>query len=191
MFTSGISHSIQRWQESTCSLWKKPVRGLDHASSLAGESGAALGDIVTSTNQSAGQIRSIATAAEQQAAASEEISSPLTKSTPSPVRRTSALRPRSGHPAAGKSWLCRFPVLSGTTSRHRLAGFHGQKGQRQPFCGCRFSCGVTSFSSCAMLSHWSASANLPSIACNQRLFCCPFTPSQRRCMADCALCGRQ
>lgn len=35
--------------------------------------GTALGDIVTSTNQSAGQIQSIATAAEQQAATSEEI----------------------------------------------------------------------------------------------------------------------
>ena len=49
------------------------MQGLDYASSLASESGTALGDIVSSTNQSAGQIQSIATAAEQQAATSEEI----------------------------------------------------------------------------------------------------------------------
>ncbi len=65
--------SIQRVAGINVQSVEEAVQGLDHASSLAGESGAALGDIVTSTNQSAGQIQSIATAAEQQAATSEEI----------------------------------------------------------------------------------------------------------------------
>ena len=65
--------SIQRVAGLNVKSVEEAVQGLDHASSLAGESGSALGDIVTSTNQSAGQIQSIATAAEEQAATSEEI----------------------------------------------------------------------------------------------------------------------
>ena len=65
--------SIQRVAGLNVQSVEEAVKGLDYASSLAGESGSALGDIVTSTNQSAGQIQSIATAAEEQAATSEEI----------------------------------------------------------------------------------------------------------------------
>ena len=65
--------SIQRMAGLNVQSVEEAVKGLDHASSLAGESGTALSDIVASTNQSAGQIQSIATAAEQQAATSEEI----------------------------------------------------------------------------------------------------------------------
>ena len=46
---------------------------LEQASRLATESGSALGEIVSSTDSSAGQIQSIATAAEEQSATSEEI----------------------------------------------------------------------------------------------------------------------
>jgi methyl-accepting chemotaxis protein len=46
---------------------------LDQAAKLTTESGSALGEIVSSTDSSAGQIQSIATAAEEQAATSEEI----------------------------------------------------------------------------------------------------------------------
>jgi len=49
------------------------VRELEHAAELAGASGSALGEIVSSTDASAQQIQSIATAAEEQSATSEEI----------------------------------------------------------------------------------------------------------------------
>ena len=65
--------SIQQVASQNVRSVEDAVKDLDQASNLAGESGSALGEIVSSTDASAGQIQSIATAAEEQAAASEEI----------------------------------------------------------------------------------------------------------------------
>ena len=65
--------SIQQVAGDNVRSVEEAVTGLDQASTLAGESGSALGEIVSSTDQSAGQIQSIATAAEEQSATSEEI----------------------------------------------------------------------------------------------------------------------
>jgi methyl-accepting chemotaxis protein len=65
--------SIQRVAGENVRSVEEAVNDLDHASKLVGESGSALGEIVSSTDSSAGQIQSIATAAEEQSATSEEI----------------------------------------------------------------------------------------------------------------------
>jgi methyl-accepting chemotaxis protein len=65
--------SIQRVAGENVRSVEEAVNELDHAAKLASESGSALGEIVASTDSSAGQIQSIATAAEEQSATSEEI----------------------------------------------------------------------------------------------------------------------
>ncbi len=65
--------SIQRVAANNVAAMKAAVRDLEQATELSNSSGETLAEIVTGTVDSAGQIQSIATAAEQQSAASEEI----------------------------------------------------------------------------------------------------------------------
>ncbi|WP_449243122.1 methyl-accepting chemotaxis protein [Desulfovibrio sp.] len=65
--------SIQKVAAANISSMQGALDDLSKATGLARDSGVALKEIVASTEASAGQIQSIATAAEEQAAASEEI----------------------------------------------------------------------------------------------------------------------
>ena len=65
--------AIQTVADENVRSVEEAARELDNAAALAGRSGEALGAIVSSADASASQIQSIATAAEEQSATSEEI----------------------------------------------------------------------------------------------------------------------
>lgn len=65
--------AMQRAADRNVSAMEKAVGDLGHATDLSNSSGSVLNEIVSVTEHSADQIQSIATAAEQQSAASEEI----------------------------------------------------------------------------------------------------------------------
>ncbi|GFM36527.1 methyl-accepting chemotaxis protein [Desulfovibrio psychrotolerans] len=69
--------SIQKVAANNVAAMKSAVKDLERATELANTSGEALTEIVKGTVDSAGQIQSIATAAEEQSAASEEITSAI------------------------------------------------------------------------------------------------------------------
>ena len=71
-----MGNAIQAIQDSTSKSMAsvdKAVAQIEQATDLAGESGQALEEIVTTVEHTAGQVSAIATASEQQSAASEEI----------------------------------------------------------------------------------------------------------------------
>ena len=74
--TQDVGNAIQAIQDSTSKSMAsvdKAVAQIEQATDLAGESGQALEEIVTTVEHTAGQVSAIATASEQQSAASEEI----------------------------------------------------------------------------------------------------------------------
>ena len=71
-----VADAIQAIQDSTSKSMAsvdKAVAQIEQATDLAGQSGQALEEIVTTVEHTAGQVSAIATASEQQSAASEEI----------------------------------------------------------------------------------------------------------------------
>ncbi len=66
-------HGIQNGTEKNIANVDNAVKGITEATTLANTSGEALGEIVTLVDLTADQVRSIATASEQQASASDEI----------------------------------------------------------------------------------------------------------------------
>lgn len=75
-FHPGCGNAIQGPQDSTSKSMAsvdKAVAQIEQATDLAGQSGQALEEIVTTVEHTAGQVSAIATASEQQSAASEEI----------------------------------------------------------------------------------------------------------------------
>ena len=74
--TQDVGNAIQAIQDSTSKSMAsvdKAVAQIEQATDLAGQSGQALEEIVTTVEHTAGQVSAIATASEQQSAASEEI----------------------------------------------------------------------------------------------------------------------
>ncbi len=74
--TQDVGNAIQAIQDSTSKSMAsvdKAVAQIEQATDLAGRSGRALEEIVTTVEHTAGQVSAIATASEQQSAASEEI----------------------------------------------------------------------------------------------------------------------
>jgi methyl-accepting chemotaxis protein len=66
-------HGIQSGTQKNIANVDNAVKKIDEATSLAGKSGEAIGEIVSLVDMSTDQVRSIATASEQQSSASEEI----------------------------------------------------------------------------------------------------------------------
>ena len=74
--TQDVGNAIQAIQDSTSKSMAsvdKAVAQIEQATDLAGQSAQALEEIVTTVEHTAGQVSAIATASEQQSAASEEI----------------------------------------------------------------------------------------------------------------------
>ena len=74
--TQDVGNAIQAIQDSTSKSMASvdnAVARIEQATDLAGRSGWALEEIVTTVEHTAGQVSAIATASEQQSAASEEI----------------------------------------------------------------------------------------------------------------------